>query len=37
MAQADAYITGVGQSEIGVKLKRHPMLLTLDAIREALG
>jgi acetyl-CoA acetyltransferase len=35
--QGDAYITGVGQSEIGVKLKRHPMLLTLDAIREALA
>jgi acetyl-CoA acetyltransferase len=32
-----AYITGVGQSEIGVKLTRHPLLLTLDAIREALA
>jgi acetyl-CoA acetyltransferase len=32
----DAYITGVGQSEIGVKLTRLPLLLTLDAVREAL-
>jgi acetyl-CoA acetyltransferase len=37
MRESHAYITGVGQSEIGVKLTRHPMLLTLDAIREALG
>jgi acetyl-CoA acetyltransferase len=37
MPGSHAYITGVGQSEIGVKLTRHPMLLTLDAIREALG
>jgi acetyl-CoA acetyltransferase len=37
MSVNDAYITGVGQSEIGVKLTRHPLLLTLDAIREALG
>jgi acetyl-CoA acetyltransferase len=36
MATNDAYITGVGQSEIGVKLTRHPLLLTLDAVREAL-
>jgi acetyl-CoA acetyltransferase len=33
----DAYITGVGQSEIGVKLTRLPLLLTLDAVREALS
>jgi acetyl-CoA acetyltransferase len=33
----DAYITGVGQSEIGTKLTRHPLLLTLDAVKEALG
>lgn len=32
----DAYITGVGQSEVGVKLTRPPLLLTLDAVREAL-
>jgi acetyl-CoA acetyltransferase len=37
MSANDAYITGVGQSEIGVKLTRPPMLLTLDAIREALS
>jgi acetyl-CoA acetyltransferase len=37
MPESHAYITGVGQSEIGVKLTRHPLLLTLDAIREALG
>jgi acetyl-CoA acetyltransferase len=36
MAANDAYITGVGQSEIGVKLTRHPLLLTFDAVREAL-
>jgi len=32
----DAYITGIGQSAIGMKLERHPLLLTLDAVREAL-
>lgn len=37
MALADAYITGIGQSEVGVKLARHPLLLTLDATREALA
>jgi len=37
MPESHAYITGIGQSEIGVKLTRHPMLLTLDAVREALG
>jgi acetyl-CoA acetyltransferase len=37
MSASHAYITGVGQSEIGVKLTRHPLLLTLDAVREALG
>ena len=36
MALPDAYITGIGQSQVGVKLKRHPLLLTVDAIREAL-
>lgn len=36
MSTNDAYITGVGQSEIGVKVTRHPLLLTLDAVREAL-
>ena len=37
MTVSEAYITGVGQSEIGVKLARHPLLLTLDAVREALN
>jgi acetyl-CoA acetyltransferase len=32
----EAYITGVGQSEVGVRLQRHPLLLTIDAVREAL-
>nr|WP_205527190.1 thiolase family protein [Solimonas sp. K1W22B-7] len=36
MSANEAYISGVGQSRIGVKLTRHPLLLTLDAIREAL-
>lgn len=37
MAANEAYITGVGQSEIGMKLTRHPLLLTVDAVREALS
>ena len=36
MAPREAYITGVGQSKIGQKLTRHPLLLTLDAFKEAL-
>jgi acetyl-CoA acetyltransferase len=36
MSADEAYITGVGQSQIGIKLTRHPLLLTLDAIKEAL-
>jgi acetyl-CoA acetyltransferase len=32
----EAYITGIGQSEVGVRLPRHPLLLTLDAAREAV-
>ena len=36
MADREAYITGVGQSEVGQKLTRDPLLLTLDALREAL-
>ncbi len=32
----EAYITGVGQSEVGVRLTRSPMGLTMDAIRQAL-
>ena len=37
MAASDAYITGIGQSEVGVRLTRHPLLLTVDAVREALA
>ena len=37
MPANEAYITGVGQSEVGVKLTRLPLLLTLDAVREALS
>jgi len=33
----DACITGIGQSEVGIKLTRHPLLLTVDAVKEALG
>jgi len=31
----EAYITGIGMSEVGVRLTRSPLGLTLDAIREA--
>lgn len=37
MPAADAYVTGVGQSEAGVGLTRPPLLLTLDAAKEALA
>ncbi len=37
MSKEFAYISGVGQSQIGVKLERSPLLLTLDAINEALS
>jgi acetyl-CoA acetyltransferase len=33
----EAFITGVGQSEVGVRLTRHPLLLTADAVKEALA
>ena len=36
MSVNEAYITGIGQSQIGVKSTRHPLLLTLDAVKEAL-
>jgi acetyl-CoA acetyltransferase len=36
MVAREAYITGVGLSQIGQKLTRHPLLLTLDALKEAL-
>jgi acetyl-CoA acetyltransferase len=32
----EAYISGVGMSQVGQKLTRDPLLLTLDALREAL-
>ena len=35
-SDSEAFITGVGQSQIGVRLERHPLLLTLDAVKEAL-
>ncbi len=37
MSVNEAYITGIGQSQIGVKLDRHPLLLTVDAVKEALA
>ena len=33
----EAYITGVGQSDVGVRLTRSAMGLTKDAIMEALA
>ena len=36
MGEPQAYISGIGMSEVGVRLKRRPLLLTVDAIREAL-
>lgn len=33
----EAYITGIGQSEVGKQLERHPLLLTVDAVKEALS
>ncbi len=36
MSSKQAYITGIGQSEVGIRLERHPLLLTVDAIKEAL-
>lgn len=32
----DAFITGIGQSEVGRNLQRPPLLLTVDAVKEAL-
>lgn len=37
MKQREAFVSGIGQSEIGVRLTRSPMLLTLDAVKEALA
>ena len=36
MASSEAYVTGVGMSAVGRRVTRHPMLLTVDAIKEAL-
>lgn len=36
MSSSEAYITGIGLSEVGVRLDRHPLLLTRDALLEAL-
>lgn len=33
----EAYISGIGMSEVGVRLTRSPLGLTLDAVREALA
>ena len=35
--RGEAYITGIGMSEVGVRLTRAPLLLTVDAIREAVA
>jgi acetyl-CoA acetyltransferase len=37
MRANEAYITGVGQSQVGAKLTRSPLLLTVDAVKEALS
>jgi acetyl-CoA acetyltransferase len=33
----EAYVTGIGMSEVGVRLTRSPMGLTVDAVKEALA
>jgi acetyl-CoA acetyltransferase len=33
----EAYITGIGLSEVGVRLTRSPLGLTVDAVREAIA
>jgi acetyl-CoA acetyltransferase len=33
----EAYITGLGMSEVGVRLARSPLGLTLDAVKEAIA
>ena len=35
--QHEAYITGIGQSEVGVRLARSPMGITMDAIKAAMA
>lgn len=33
----EAYVTGIGMSEVGVRLTRSPLALTMDAIKEAIA
>lgn len=33
----EAYVTGIGMSEVGVRLTRSPLALTMDAIKEAVA
>jgi acetyl-CoA acetyltransferase len=35
--RGEAYITGIGMSEVGVRLIRSPLLLTIDAVKEAIA
>ena len=37
MVAQEAYITGIGMSEVGVRLARSPLGLTLDAVKEAIA
>jgi acetyl-CoA acetyltransferase len=37
MAAGEAYITGLGMSEVGVRLARSPLGLTVDAVKEAIA
>ena len=33
----EAYVTGIGMSEVGVRLARSPLALTVDAVKEAIA
>jgi acetyl-CoA acetyltransferase len=35
--RGEAYVTGIGMSEVGVRLPRSPLKLTLDAVKEAVA
>jgi acetyl-CoA acetyltransferase len=35
--KGEAYITGLGMSEVGVRLARSPLALTVDAVKEAIA
>ncbi|WP_425996264.1 thiolase family protein [Caulobacter sp. DWR1-3-2b1] len=37
MVPQEAYITGIGMSEVGVRLARSPLGLTVDAVKEAIA